>query len=153
MKKIWIIIVGVFLVVAIGGGAFYGGMLYGRSQVSQGFRQFSRGQFGDSGGQLPGAMMTPQAGRGNSAFMSGGVMGTIKSIEGQFLEINTNDGTIRVETTDTTLIEKTMTVGINDLEIDEQVIVMGRQNEDGTITARSIQPLRIPQFGQQPEGQ
>jgi hypothetical protein len=85
--------------------------------------------------------------------LGGSVTGTIQSIEGQALVIDSREGTIRVETTDTTLIEKTMPVSIDDLEVDEQVIVMGRQNDDGSITARSIQPLRALQFGQPAEGQ
>jgi len=138
---------------AIGAGAFWAGMSYGRSQANQAGGRFPREGFGEQGGQFPGAMMTRQVGRGDTAQLSGGVMGTIQSVEGQVLVIDSSEGTIRVETTDTTLIEKTMPVGIDDLEVDEQVIVMGRRNDDGSITARSIQPLRAPQIGQPAGGQ
>ena len=97
--------------------------------------------------------MTRQAGQGGAPQFGGGTRGTIQAIEGDVLVITANQGTIRVETTDTTLIEKYMAVGIDDLEVDEQVIVLGRQNDDGSITARSIQLMRAPQIGQPSGGQ
>jgi hypothetical protein len=153
MKKVWIGIAAALLVLAIGGGSFWAGMSYGRSQASGPSGRFSRGGFGERGGQIPDAMMTRQVGQGSAAQLGGGVMGTIQAIEGGVLVINSSEGTIRVETTDTTLIEKTMPVGVDDLEVDEQVVVTGRRNDDGSITARSIQPLRSPLFGQPPGGQ
>jgi hypothetical protein len=161
MKKLWIGIAAGLLVLAIAGGSFWGGTLYGRSQARQAGGRFTAGGFGERGGQFPGGqfsgtpgvMMTRQAGRGDTAQPAGGVVGTIQSIEGQVLVIDSTEGTITVETTDTTLIEKTMPVSVDDLEVDEQVIVMGRRNDDGSITARSIQPLRALQFGQPAGGQ
>lgn len=158
MKKLWIGIAAGLLVLAIAGGSFWGGTVYGRSQASRAAQRFFQEGFGDrtgqfQGGQFPGARGTRQVGQGDASVTAGGTMGTIQSIEGQTLTLESTDGTIKVETTDTTLIEKTMPVTINDLEVDEQVIVMGRQNDDGSITARSIQPLRAPQFGQPAGGQ
>jgi len=60
--------------------------------------------------------------------------------------VNTQEGTLRVRTTDTTLIQKVMLVGVEELETGEQVLVAGSRDEDGTITARSIQPARAMQF-------
>jgi hypothetical protein len=98
-------------------------------------------------------MVTRQAGRAAATQLGDGVMGTIQEIDGQVLVINTGQETVRVQVGDTTLIQKTMPVGIDALEVDEQVLVMGRKNEDGSITARSIQPFRAPQFGQTSGGQ
>jgi hypothetical protein len=158
MKKVWIGIAAGLLVLAIAGGSFWGGMRYGRSQATQAGPQFFREGFGDRAGQFPGgqapeAILTRQAGRGNVTQLGEGVMGTIQAIEGTVLVINTGEGTIRVETTDTTLIQKVMAVGVEELEVDEQVVVLGRQNDDGSMTARSIQPLRAPQFGQPAGGE
>ena len=50
-----------------------------------------------------------------------------------------------VKTTETTLIQKNMDVDISALETGEQVMVMGARNDDGSITARSIQAMRLPQ--------
>jgi hypothetical protein len=154
MKKVWVGIIAGVLVFAIAGGSFWGGMVYGRSQASQAGVPFSREGFtGRGGGQFPGAMVTRQAGQGDATQLGNGVMGTIQEIDGQVLVINTGQETVRVQVSDTTLIQKTMPVGIDALEVDEQVIVMGRQNDDGSITARSIQPFRAPQFGQPSGGQ
>jgi hypothetical protein len=158
MKKVWIGIAAGMLVLAIAGGCFWGGTLYGRSQASRTAQRFFQQGAGDragqfQGGQFPGARVTRQVGQGDTSPLAGGIIGTIQSIDGQILTIESTDGTVKVETTDTTLIEKTMPVTIDDLEVDEQVIVTGRQNDDGSITARSIQPLRAPQFGQPAGGQ
>ena len=153
MKKVWIGIAAGVLVLAIAGGSFWGGMVYGKAQQANQFSErFSAGRFGAQGGQFPEAMVTRQAGRGNAA-SAGGVMGTIQSIEGSVLVIESNEGTIRVQTTDTTLIEKTMPVGVEDLAVDEQVVVAGVRNDDGSITARSVTPIRFPQAGQPVGGQ
>jgi hypothetical protein len=153
MKKVWIGTAAVLLVLAIGGGAFWAGMSYGRSQAGPAGGRFPGEGFGERGGQVPDAMMTRRVGRGAATQLGGGVAGTIRAIEGEVLVINASEGTIRVETTDTTLIEKYMAVGVDDLEVDEQVVVLGRRNDDGSITARSIQLLRAPQTGQPPGGQ
>ena len=153
MKKVWIGIAAGVLVLAIAGGAFWGGMVYGKSQANQAGVPFTREGFAGRGGQFPGAMGTRQAGQGGATPLGEGVMGTIQEIDGQVLVINTGQETVRVEVSDTTLIQKTMPVGIDALEVDEQVIVLGRQNDDGSITARSIQPFRAQQFGQPSGGQ
>jgi hypothetical protein len=62
------------------------------------------------------------------------------------LVISTDEGTIRVHTTDTTLIEKYVSVNPGDLEIGEQVVVSGSRNDDGCLTARSIRSMRGFQF-------
>jgi len=153
MKKVWIIIGAVVLVLAVGGGAFWAGMAVGRSQAVQPGGRFGSEGFRTWNGQLPEGMVTRQVRQRDDTQAGGNIRGTIQSIEGNTLIINTGDGTITVEATDTTLIEKVMSVGVGDLEIDEQVVVSGRQNDDGSITARSIQPLRVPQFGQPQGGQ
>jgi len=147
MKKI-VVVIGVLLViVAVGGGSFWAGMRVGENRVIQDparFFQRLRGQ----GGQFPGMVGTPQAGfpgavgtpqpGGEAGRMGGGVMGTIKAVEGDTLVVTTEEGEIRVQTTDTTLIEKSMAVGVGELEVGEQVVVSGSRNDDGSITARSI---------------
>lgn len=164
MKKVWIIIGAVLLALAIAGASFWGGMRYASAQAAQTAQQFFQGGFGDRAGQFPGgqfspgeqlpeAMRTRQAGRGTVPQVGEGIVGTIQAIEGTVVVLNTSDGAVRIETTGTTLIQKTMNVGVDDLEVDEQVMVLGRQNDDGTITARSIQPLRMGQAGQPAAGE
>ena len=77
----------------------------------------------------------------------------IKSVEGETIIVNSDEGIIRVQTTDTTLIEKNMPVGVGDLEIGEAVVVSGPQNDDGGITARSVMSVGAFRFGQPSRGE
>ena len=158
MKKLWITIAAPLLALAIAGASFWGGMRYARAETAQAAQQFFQGGFGARAGQfpdgqLPEAMRDRQAARGNVPQVGEGIVGTIQAIDGAFLTINTVEGTIRIETTATTLIQKVMPVGVDALEVDEQVVVLGRPNDDGTVTARSIQPLGGMQFGQPAGGE
>ncbi len=157
MKKIWIGVAVVLLVVAVGGGAFWAGMSYGKSQAEQDLASLMPGRFGERGDQPPGAMMMPrQLGQGSDPQFGGGMMGTtgtIEGVEGETLIINTDEGLIRVQTTDTTLIQKNMPVGVGDLEIGEAVVVSGPQNDDGSITARSVMSVGAFRFGQPSGGE
>jgi uncharacterized protein Veg len=76
--------------------------------------------------------------------LGGGIMGTIEAVEGNTLVVTTQEGTIRVQTTDTTLIEKYTSVTTGDLEVGEGVMVSGTRQDDGSYTARSIRVLQIP---------
>lgn len=138
MKKT-VVVIGVLLVIAaVGGGSFWAGMRVGENRIIQNpARLFQR--FRGQGGQFPGMIMvgTPQPGEEAAPFR-GGIMGTIKAVEGDTLVVTTEEGEIRVQTTDTTLIEKSMAVEVGDLEVGEQVVVSGSQNDDGSITARAI---------------
>jgi hypothetical protein len=135
---------------AVAGGAFYAGTKVGENRVIQDparvFQQRVRGQEG----AFPGMLGTPPAGREGALRIGGGLVGTIEEIEGLTLVVRTAEETIRVQTTDTTLIEKSMTVTVGDLEIGEQVTVAGSRNDDGSLTARSIRSMRSFQF-QQPD--
>jgi hypothetical protein len=146
MKKI-VVVIGVLLViVAVGGGSFWAGMKIGENRLTQDPARLMEmmagqgGQFrgtGGQGGQSTEMVGTPPSGAEAQRF-GGGVMGTIKAVEGDTLVVTTEEGEIRVQTTDTTLIEKSMAVDVGDLEVGEQVVVSGSRNDDGSITARSI---------------
>ena len=153
MKKIWIGAAALLIVVAVGGVAFWAGMSYGKSQVSQDLASFMQEGFGGQGDQHPGAMMPRQPGRGDAPQFGGGMMGTIEAVEGETLVINSNEGLIRVQTTDTTLIEKNMAVGVGDLEVGEMVVVSGPRNDDGSITARSVMSVGAFRLGQPSGGE
>ena len=159
MKKVWIVVGVLVLVVAVGGGAFWAGMSYGKSQASQDVTSLMQERFGARGGQFPeggqflGGDQLPQGGQGDTTQFGDGVRGTIEAIEGETLVINTDEGIIRVQTTDTTLIEKNMSVGVGDLEVGEMVVVSGPQNDDGSVTARSIMSVRAFQLDQSQGGE
>ena len=66
--------------------------------------------------------------------------GTVEGIEGNTLTITTQaGGTVKVQVTDTTLIEKNASVRSLTWLPDDTVIVSGSDNTDGSITARSVQ--------------
>jgi hypothetical protein len=159
MKKTWIVVAVALLVVAVGGGAFWAGMSYGKSQAEQDVMGLMQERFGARGGQLPeggqfpGGGQLPQGGQGNTTQFGGGIRGTIESVEGDTVVLNTDDGIIRVQTTDTTMIEKNMPVSVGDLEVGEIVVVSGPQKEDGSITARSIMSMRAFQLDQSQGGE
>jgi uncharacterized protein Veg len=139
MKKTVIIIVALLVLVAVVAGSFWAGMSFGQARANQG-----RQQFRGPGGQGPGLFGTPQPGQGGAERWGGGIMGTIEAVEGNTLVVTTQEGTIRVQTTDTTLIEKYTTVTIGDLEAGEGVMVSGTRQDDGSYTARSIRVLQVP---------
>ena len=163
MKKAWIGVAVVVLVVAVGASAFWAGMTYGKSQSEQDVMGLIQERMGARGGRVPGQGMFPQGEQGDAPqfgeSMMGamgtamGTMGTIEGVEGETLIINTDEGLIRVQTTDTTLIQKNMPVGVGDLEIGEAVVVSGPQNDDGSITARSVMSVGAFRFGQPSGGE
>lgn len=150
------------LVVLAAGGGFMYGTSVGEARARQARQQMAQRWFGGQGGEFPSGVPgpgregvfrgeVPQSGQEGNALRGQGIMGTIEEFEEGTLVVGTGDGPIRVQTTDTTLIEKYSSVGVDDLEIGEQVRVSGSRNEDDSITARSIQTLRrgqLPQLDQ-----
>jgi len=155
MKRVMLVLIAVLFLVGVGGIAFAAGTKVGENRATQNqarlFQQRVRDQGGQLPGQFPGLLQTPQPGQRGAPGAGGGIMGTIEEIQGNTLVINTGTETIRVQTTDTTLVQKYMSVTVGDLKVNEQVIVSGSRNADGSYTARSIQSLRaIPSV---PSGQ
>ncbi len=73
--------------------------------------------------------------------------GEIQSIDGNtLLIVDANGAEKRVQVTDTTLIEKNASVEITDLATGETVIVSGSDNDDGSVTARSVQVAPAGRF-------
>jgi len=151
------------VVLALMGGSFYGGKLYGEKQAESAIPTAFRdrmAQFTDQGGQLPQFSegdQSPQPGQGfaqgrfggqtGQGGQGGGLMGQITQNDGNTLVISGMDGVeTKVQVTDTTLIEKYASVSAADLEVGEQVIVSGSQNDDGSMTARSIQVAEFGRF-------
>lgn len=161
-------VLGILVLVAVAAGAGFvygtvrsGGQLtlpfvgtIGSAQPGPG--QFMRGQFDLSRlspeqaqqfQQMWQARGTPGAerrfGQGEGAPMAG-IAGTIEAIENGVLTVRTQNGTITVKTTETTLIEKMMSVNVEDLQVGERVVVSGSRNADGSTTARSIRVMATP---------
>ncbi len=135
------IILGIVVIVVVAGGSFYGGMVYGKSQVPTFPNAALRGQ-GGAGAFVPGGQGTGgQSGAtGRQGAQGGFVIGQIEELGNGVLTITDANGKqTRVAVTDTTLIEKNASVTLADLTKGETVMVSGTTGTDGTITARSVQ--------------
>jgi hypothetical protein len=135
------------------GGSFYGGMVYGKQTAEAAIpAQFAErmARFAEEGGELPEpgegfGQGGPGRFGGQGGEGGGGRMGQIEQNDGSTIIISSPDGSQTVvNVTDTTLIEKYAAVTAAELEVGEQVVVSGSENDDGSITARSIQ---VAQFG------
>ncbi|NLE77895.1 MAG: hypothetical protein GX605_14240 [Chloroflexi bacterium] len=106
------------------------------SQMTEEQRQaFRQGRGQGQAAQLP---MGPESG----AAFGGARFGAIESIEDGVMVVRQADGSaLKVKTTDTTLIQKLMDVGLADLVVGESVAVSGSAGEDGVTTARSIRVM------------
>jgi hypothetical protein len=141
MKKILPIFIAIIIVV--GAGAFYGGMKYGQSKspataraaggefanLSPEERQARMQQFGAGTGGQRGT----QAGGGFTA-------GEILSKDDKSVTIKLPDGGSKIIFfSDTTQIIKSSAGSSEDLKTGENITVNGKANQDGSVTAQSIQ--------------
>ena len=128
MKKI--IIIFIVAIIVVGGGAFYGGMLYGQSiRTSRTGADMSAFRNGDGGAG---------GNRGNSANFASGQIVSMDS-NSITLKLGNNAGSKIIFFSGTTQIGKFTQGTSADLSANENVIVTGTANSDGSITAQSIQ--------------
>lgn len=144
------IIIAIVVMLAVAGGSFYGGTLYGKNQAQASFVT-ARGR----GGAFPGGMggvviggAPAGAQQQTDQFVGGALFGQIKEIGDDAMVIHDANGKpVQIKVTDTTLIEKQASVTLSDLAVGETVIVSGSRGEDGSITARSVQVAPAGRFG------
>ncbi len=126
MRKIIPIII--ILIIAVGGGAFYGGIKYQQSKTPR-FQNLSseqRQQFSQE-----------RAGRGIGA---GFLTGEVITKDEQSLTLKIPDGSSKIVFfSGSTEITKSTKGSLNDLEIGKTISINGTANQDGSITANSIQ--------------
>jgi hypothetical protein len=157
MNKTLKIILAVVVVVLIAGASFYGGMVFGKNQASASAAtvpmNFPEGFQPPGGAAVPGDGARPFGGRGQGgaagdvAVAAGMTFGQIESVDGNTLTLTTQaGGTVTVQVTTTTLIEKNASVQVSDLAAGDTVIVSGSDNEDGSVTARSVQVAPAGRF-------
>lgn len=126
----------IIIMLIVGAGAFYGGMRYesGKRPNASAFRNLSasdRQQFGANAGARFGAGSQPD---GNSA------AGEIISRDDQSMTIKLRDGGSKIIFySDATEVGKFTTGSKEDLEIGKTAMVNGKANQDGSLTAQSIQ--------------
>lgn len=127
MKKNILIVV---VIVIISGVSFYGGMKYSQSQTTNQIqnRQFGTGNFN--------AGQRGTARNGASGFSSGEII----SKDDKSMTIKLKDGGSKIIFfSSSTPIIKDTEGSINDLNIGEQITANGTANQDGSISAQSIQ--------------
>lgn len=145
--KIAALAVGVFILMLV---SFAGGVATGlhKARFSYEFgknyeRNFVGGPFPGPMGEImdgrgPRGMMPDFEGRG---FRNGhGISGTIISVANNQIVIKDRDGQENtVSVSDKTLIKRGQdTISINDLKNDEQIVVIGRPGDNGTVSADLI---------------
>jgi len=116
----------IIVIILVGAGSFYGGMIYAKSQSAKGFnpQSFRAGQIGDR--------------NGNST--SGFVTGDIIAKDNNSITVKSgNSGSKIILYSDTTKIDKYNSGAISDLQVGKSISVQGATNSDGSITAQSIQ--------------
>ena len=133
MNKLVLIIVAVAVVV--GGGSFYAGMKYDQSKTTAD-RQARMQQFGTGGnGGQRGAR-----GGGGLAGAGGFTAGEIISKDAASVTIKLRDGGSKIIfLTDQTPVLKSAAGTSGDLVVGSNVTVNGTPNQDGSISAESIQ--------------
>jgi hypothetical protein len=122
--------------VIIGGGAFYGGMAYAKSSTP------SRGEFAS------GQFMRGMGGTGTRVINgSGFTAGEIISKDDQSITVKLADGGSKIVfLTEKTPVTKNTSGSFADLSVGEQVVVTGSANQDGSVTAETIQLGGIPRM-------
>jgi hypothetical protein len=145
--------------VIVGGGAFYGGMKYNQSKgaaslqnlenMSLAQRQQALGQFRNGanfGGTAGGRTAT--GGQGGGGFVRGKIISKDDksiTVELSFSAQNaggsaaTPSGSKIVFLSGSTEITKSTAGSLGDLQVGQQIIANGTPNQDGSITANSIQ--------------
>ena len=139
-KKIIPIIIALII---IGGGTFYGGMKYGQSKnpLSNFSRQNSQNLSQEQRQQLFQGRTMRETG---TNFLTGEVIAK----DEQSLTIKMPDGGSKIIFfSDSTEISKFVNGASNDLEVGKTISVNGTTNQDGSLTAESIQlrPISVNQ--------
>lgn len=125
MKKI--IIISIIVIILVGAGSFYGGMIYGKNQSTKSFnpQNFRIGQAGNRNGN--GAATN---------FLTGDIIAK----DDKSITIKLRDGGSKIVFySDTTEISKFASGTLSDLEIGKSVSVQGQSNSDGSVTSQIIQ--------------
>lgn len=136
MKKIISIVLVIIVAGALAGGAFYGGMRYGENKTTQGISQERQQRFQQMGASAAGAM----GGRFENQAGNNFATGQIISKDDKSITVKLRDGGSKIVFfSNTTEVDKFTTGSSSDLEVGKTVMVTGKTNQDGSITAQSIQ--------------
>ncbi|MDE3091460.1 MAG: hypothetical protein KGJ80_18995 [Chloroflexota bacterium] len=133
MKTLYVVIGALVLVMVAGGGGFFAGTSYGQAQAQNIRADFFRQRSGNQANA---------SGQGSQAGQFGGrpaAVGTLKSVQGDTITVTQNDGTIvTVNVNAQTVIQKTVTGTLGDLQAGERVTVLSDQT-GSNVTAQTVQ--------------
>ncbi|MFA5188784.1 MAG: hypothetical protein WC460_05470 [Patescibacteria group bacterium] len=130
MKKNQTLIISIIIVLVVGAGAFYGGMVYAKSQ---------KGSMANSG-RFQGFNAAGAQGSTRLAANGGAVSGQLLSQDDKSITLKLNNGGSKIIfLSDTTQITKSVSGAVADLTTGENLMVSGTANADGSITAQTIQ--------------
>lgn len=125
----------VVLIIVVGAGAFYGGMVYGKSQSKSSAQQRFSQAGGGFGGGAAGATR-----RGAGQTGGGFINGQILANDGKTMTVKINTGGSKIVfLSDTTEIGKMASGTPSDLIVGQNVMVNGKTNTDGSVTASTVQ--------------
>lgn len=140
--------------IVLGGIGFFGGMKYGQaralnpktlSALSQDQRQQLFAGFRNGNGGAGGFAGRGGAG-GRGANGGGFIAGEILSKDEKSLTVKMPDGSSKIVFVgSSTTVEKPATSTFADLLTGQQVVVMGQNNSDGSVTAQNIQVRQMLQ--------
>jgi hypothetical protein len=150
MKNMFAVVGVVVLVVVAGVGGFFAGNSFGPNAQAQSVqREFFAQRFGNGGqggvGQfnpsVQGGAQNP-GGQGSQTARRPIAFGTVKSVQGNTIQVTAQDGTVTTITTDSkTVVEKTVAGAVADVQVGQRITVMGAQTgSDMVATQISIQP-------------
>lgn len=137
MKTTLIAALVVVLVVVAGVGGYFAGNSFGPNAQAQNIqREFFSQRFGQNG--QGGAGQNGQGGQGGQQGRRPVAFGTVKSVQGNTIQIAAQDGTITTVTTDSkTIVQKTVIGAVSDVQPGQRVTVMGNSS-GGAVTATEI---------------
>ena len=166
MNRPFVVLLSIAAALGVGlGGAFAGGVALGKSsgtdsqanitnepagnfsQQSGQFGQGSGGQFQRGSGQGPRGSDTqgeltqsPHPGDGSTQSFGGrnSVSGTVENIDGESITVKTSQGETTATITRDTTINKIAEVSIDELQVGDQVTVIGPVDDSDSITASTI---------------
>ncbi len=128
-KNITIIIIGI---IVVGSGSFYGGMMYAQNKdvtTSLASSQARQSQRGATGGIMRGT-------RNGGGFSAGQII----SKDDKSITLKLQDGGSKIIFfTSTTPVTKSVDGSAQDLTIGKEAVITGTSNQDGSISAQSIQ--------------
>ncbi len=130
----------IIAIIIVGGGSFYGGMIYGKSQGGAQNSSFSQRQ-GFGAGGIGGMQRNGSGLAGGGNRMAGGfINGDILAIDDKSITVKSADGGSKIIfLSASTQISKFAAGSLSDLVVGQTVIANGTTNTDGSITAQMIQ--------------